>query len=88
MVLDRQRKVLGHLVLIDHAAHAQGDVGAPGEFAAINPGLDLGQTGVRRAEQFLALVRAKLRQFGIAAGDQPFAGKLRCAEFEQVALIE
>jgi hypothetical protein len=87
VVGDGQLEVLGHPEL-DDLAHAQADLVAPGELARVHPGLDLGQVELGGRKQLLALVRAQLGQFGVAARHEPLAPIQRRAEFEQVALVE
>jgi len=77
--------MLGHLVVADHRADGQSDLGGrAGGCAWPEARCDPSQVTLGRRQQILALARALLSQQRIAANNQPLAGKL----LGQVALVE
>ncbi len=79
------QKVLFHLVLVDHLSDLQGDVGSSRQSDAGSDGVEF---RLGRFQQGLAPVPTPFGQLRVAAGNQPFTGKIGVGEFEQVASIQ
>ena len=76
---DLETEVLGHLVVVEHLAHPQGDLvlAAQGPVRAAGGRGDLGQFGCGGRQQFVAFAGAVGGQDRVVAAHQPFVGKVR-----------
>ena len=69
--------MLGDLPLVDHFPGPDADRGGVFEPPGAHHGGDLGELGLGRGQQPLAMGGALLCQEGVVAGDQPFSGVVR-----------
>ena len=82
--------MLGHLVLAEHGADRDADLGCAAQGLALtrHAGCDFGQVALGGGEEVLALSGALAREIGVAADDQPLAGKVGRGYRRHVALVE
>ena len=82
--------MLAHLVLIEHGADRERDLGLPRERLplASDGGLDAGEVALGGGQQILALAGALGGELGVAADDQPLAREVGGGDAGHVALVE
>jgi len=86
--LDNRHEVLLHLVLVDDLADPQADLVLAFEPTCADHGLHFAQFRLGGLDHGLAGSSPVGSQFGIAAGDKPFAGVVGMGELEEVAFVE
>ena len=82
--------MLGHLVLVDHRADRERDLGGAAQRIALagDGGLDAGEIALGGGEQVFPLAGALGGEIGVAADHQPLAGEIGCGDAGHVALVE
>jgi hypothetical protein len=89
-ISDIEIEMLGHCVIIGHAAELKRDLGGAAQAAALagNGGLDAGKIAFGRCEQLLAFAGALRGEIGFAADDEAFAGEVGGRDAAHIALIK
>ena len=87
---DVEIEMLGHLVLVEHRADRERDLGRAAQRIALagDRGLDAGEVALGGGEQVLALAGALGGEIGVAADDQALAGEVGRGDAGHVALVE
>ena len=82
--------MLGHLVLVEHRADRERDLGGAAQRIALagDGGLNAGEIALGGGEQVFALAGALGGEIGVAADHQPLAGKIGSGDAGHVALVE
>jgi len=85
-----EAEVLGHLVLADHGADLQRDLGGASQRSALalDGRLDAAQIALGRLQKFQTLAFALGGEIGIAAHHETLTGKFRRGDAGHVAVIE
>ena len=83
-------KCFAHLVLVDHRADRECDLGGAAQWIALarHGGLDAGEISLGGGEEVFALAGTLGGEIGIATDHQAFAGEFRRGDAGHVALIE
>jgi hypothetical protein len=87
---DLQIEMLPHFIRVQHLANLERDLGGAAQRIPLAPdrGFDAREVLLGRRQQFVALAGAFGGEVGVAADDQPFAGKVGRGDAGHVALVE
>ena len=87
-VRDGQLEVLADFVFVEDLAELHADRRGPASAPRATRSRILSSSRLVASKQRLALMRSKLRELRITAGDEPLIGKLRIRELKEIAFIE